>query len=146
MDKKLGFFDLKLSEKIGNMFEYAVSNKNFDIYDFLPKWLQSKTFFNILSWDISLVSQSPTYILGNFADELKKENIEFKRKKDNNNKECINWIGYVTTYWCIRDSVTGDDILSNYNIEKIINNAEIYHSLSISVAIELIQQDAKKEE
>lgn len=145
---QLGFFDLKLSEKIGRMFEYALTSANYNVFDFTEKWLSSGTYENILLWDVSLVSQAATYILSKFEEELKHRDL-FIERNDCEQKlppQLAYWIGYTLTYWCIRDSITGSKILRNYDMETIINNSEVYHSLGVSSAISLIQEDAVRKE
>ena len=146
MSKILGFFDLKLSEKIGKMFEYASMEKHYEIQDFTDKWLLSDTYKAVLFWDVSLVSQCATYILDCFEKEMKEKGTSIKETTEEwLPLSCVNWIGYIFTYWCIRDGLTGECIRNDYQIKIIIRNAEIYHSMSVSTAISMIKEDAEKE-
>ena len=146
MKHEMDFFDLKLSEKIGNMFEYAILHEGFDIYTFTEAWLCSQTFFNIQDWDVALVSQTATYIFAKFMEETKKQSIIIEKKECAEFPECINWIGYITTYWCIKERITGADIIRNYNISKIIDSAFVYHTVGVCTAIDMMKGDWKKGE
>ena len=143
MDRKeqLDFFDLKLAEKIGNLFEYAVFHEGYSIYYFTLYWLASNTFQLLLDWDISLVSQAHTYIFGKFEEEMKKTGIIIEKEECIEYQECVNWVGYVTMYWCIWEGISGKDIINRYDITHIVNNSEVYHSLGVKTAISMIKED-----
>ena len=145
MSKTLGFFDLKLSEKIGKVFEYAIYTKHYEVQDFTDKWLISDTYKFILSWDVSIVSQCATYILGCFEKELEKKGILIETTSEVLlSRSCSYWIGYILTYWCIRDELMGAHISNEYQTDVIIRNAEVYHSMSVATAILMIEEDARK--
>ena len=139
--KKLDFFDLKLCEKIGRMFEYAVSHDGLDIFMFTKQWLVSDTFHRILEWDVPLVSQSHTYILNSFQNEIKGMGMDLQKSVCMAPLECIYWGGYIFTYWCIWEEISGEDIVRAYKIDEVISNAYIYHSLSVKTSISMIKDD-----
>lgn len=142
--KEIDFFDLKLCEKIGAMFEYAVFHEGYDAYAFTKAWLGSDTFSGILEWDVALVSQARTYILGKFLDELTEGGIVLERKPCEEAPECIYWLGYVFTYWGILEEMQGAEMMQSYQIDRIIDNAFAYHTLSVKTAICMIKEEMKK--
>lgn len=141
--KDIDFFDLKLCEKIGLLFEYAIFHEGYDRYSFTRVWLHSDVFMGILEWDVALVSQAYTYIFGKFIDEIEEKEITIPKKDCDEFPECINWIGYTMTYWCILEEIHGKDITENYDIDRIIDNSFIYHTQSVKTAIRMIKEEMK---
>lgn len=144
MNKSLDFFDLKLAEKVGNIFEYAIIKQGIDFYTFTKHWVESDTFLALLEWDVAMVSQAPTYIYAKFIEEMQKNKQLLKNEPCEEFPECINWVGYFLTYWCLRDNITWNELQKKCNLSIIIKNCFIYHTVGIKTAINMVQEDSKQ--
>ena len=139
---KPNLIDIIIAEKIGKVLEYLVKEKSYDLYDVCSKWLYSKTFFSILDDDVSVYSQSRFYIARHFEENsgpfLQGEvnNISFS--------DVAYWFGYLVTYWCYSYEIKGKDISSKYNVQKIIEDYDTLHTLSVKTAIQKIMEDDYK--
>ena len=142
--KMLGFFDLKLSEKIGLVFEIAVVEKGYDPYDFAVKWCVSETCENVFDWDETLVSQSRYYILQIFEKEYEND-LPQKNEKGYLYADNMFWFGYIITYWHFLEGISGKEIVENFNVCKIIDEYDVLHTVSVKLAIELIKEDDRNE-
>lgn len=137
----MDFFNLKLSEKVGNIFEYAVTKQGVDFYTFTNYWVESDTFLALLEWDVTLVSQAPTYIYAKFLDEMQAAGKILKHSFCEEFPECIHWVGYVLTYWCLRDDITWKELQTKCDISHIIENCFVYHTIGVNTAIDMIQEE-----
>ena len=134
------FIELMLIEKIGKILSYAVSQKKYDRYELIEKWLASETYDETVNFSVHLCSQSKKYILAVFENEIKTNlpNID-----DNSPlyEDDLYWFGYIAAYWFFMDETTGKDLLKHINVHKMLDEYEILHTLSPKHAIDKIKED-----
>lgn len=135
---KPNLVELMIAEKIGNVLR-SVTGQGFDVYDVCTKWLSSSTFSSIIDDDFSIYSRTPDTIKDLFVGEL--STFASGNQYD---KDAAFWFGYLVTYWCYMYHITGDEILKIYDIEKIVDDYELLHTLSTKIAIEKIMEDDRK--
>ena len=63
------FIELKLIEKVGNVFSMAMRDRKYNRYQFVKKWCSSETFQSLIEFDETLCSQAKSYILRMFEKE-----------------------------------------------------------------------------
>lgn len=63
------FIELKLIEKVGNVFSIAMRDRKYNRYQFVKKWCSSETFQSLIEFDETLCSQAKSYILRMFEKE-----------------------------------------------------------------------------
>ncbi len=140
---KIGFFELKLSEKIGAVFSNAVKDKKYDPYEFAEKWCLSETCRAVFDFDETLVSQARSYILRVFESEIS-GSLPTTNEKDPLYSDDVYWFGYLITYWHFLEGITGEEIHARYNIRKMLDEYGVLHTLSVKAAIEKIKEDYRK--
>lgn len=140
----MDFFELKLIEKIGNVFVDAMQDRKYNRYQFLKKWCLSDTCEAVAAFDETLCSQAKSYILRTFETEYR-DNLPETDEDSPLYAEDMYWFGYLVTYWYFFDGTTGRDILRKYNVDKILNEYDVLHTLSIKTAIKKIQEDDRNE-
>ena len=71
------FFELKLIEKIGQVFSIAMHDRKYNRYQFIKKWCFSNTCQAVFDFDETLCSQAKSYILRTFEKEYQ---VIYRRK------------------------------------------------------------------
>lgn len=138
------FIELKLIEKVGNVFSMAMRDRKYNRYQFVKKWCSSETFQSLIEFDETLCSQAKSYILRMFEKEYEDRLPDI----DNDSplyEDDMNWVGYLLTYWCFEESITGKNIMKQYDVYKIPDEYDVLHTLSIKAAISKIREDDKNE-
>lgn len=132
--------NLALIEKIGKLLAYAVSEKKYNRYELIQKWLASDTYEEVINFSIHLCSQSKTYILTAFEQEIKNDlpHIDDDSPLYEND---LYWFGYTAAYWFFTDGTTGKDLLAKIDVKKMLDEYETLHTLSIKHAIAKIRED-----
>jgi len=132
--------NLVLIEKIGKLLAYAVSEKKYNRYELIQKWLASDTYEEVLNFSVHLCSQSKTYILAAFEKEIK-DDLPHIDDDSPLYEDDLYWFGYTAAYWFFTDGTTGKDLLKKINVNKMLDEYEILHTLSIKHAIDKIRED-----
>lgn len=140
----MDFIELKLIEKLAKVLQNAYENNNCDRYTLIEKWLSSDTFANAIAFDVSLVSQARSYILRTFESEIEIEQFVSGEEDKEFYTDAVFWFGYITAYWCLMDEISGVDILKEYNINKILDEFDVLHTLKVKTAISMMKEDDKK--
>lgn len=138
------FFELKLIEKIGNVFAYAMHEKRYNRYQFIKKWCVSETCEAVFEFDETLCSQAKSYILRTFEKEYESDLPE----TDGDSplyEDDMYWFGYLLTYWHFLEGISGKQVLEEYDVCKILDEFEVLHTLSIKAAIDKIREDDRNE-
>lgn len=138
------FIELKLIEKIGNVFASAMTERKYNHYQFIKQWCASNTCQSVSEFDETLCSQAKSYILRTFEKEYESNLPEI----DNDSplyEEDMYWFGYLLTYWHFLDGTSGKDVLKEYDVCKILDEYDVLHTLSIKAAIEKIREDDRNE-
>jgi len=84
--------------------------RDYEIVDFFTKLLSSNYFQNFQE-DFTIFSQSPSYMLHKFIEELKENNIKLKKmtKKQQEGidyyKDASYWMSYIFLTWKIVDNL-----------------------------------------
>ena len=112
------FFELKLIEKIGQVFSIAMHDRKYNRYQFIKKWCFSNTCQAVFDFDETLCSQAKSYIY---------------------------WFGYLITYWHFLYGISGKEIMQKYDVCKILDEFDPLHTLSIKAAIDKIREDDRNE-
>ncbi len=137
------FINLKLIEKIGNVLASAVSERKYNRYELIKMWLNSETYQLTVEFDVSICSQAKSYILRTFEQEYNGA-LPSIDKESPLYKDDVYWLGYITAYWFFIDGTTGKEILKKYDVEKILDEFDVLHSLSVKTAISKIKEDDLK--
>lgn len=132
--------NLALIEKIGKLLAYAVSEKKYNRYELIQKWLASDTYEEVINFSVHLCSQSKTYILAAFENEIK-DDLPHIDDDSSLYEEDLYWFGYTAAYWFFTDGTTGKDLLKKINVNKMLDEYETLHTLSIKHAIDKIRED-----
>lgn len=90
--------NLVLIEKIGKLLAYAVSEKKYNRYELIQKWLASDTYEEVLNFSVHLCSQSKTYILAAFENEIK-DDLPHIDDDSPLYEDDLYWFGYTAAYW-----------------------------------------------
>lgn len=136
------FIELKLIEKIGNVFANAMTKRKYNRYQFIKMWCSSDTFQSLLDFDETLCSQAKSYILRSFEKEFAGRLPSI----DNDSplyEDDMYWFGYLISYWYFWDGTTGKSIAQQYNISKVLDEYEVLHTLSVVASIKKIREDDK---
>lgn len=142
-DFKMDFIELKLIEKIGNVLSCAVCERKYNRYELVKMWLGSETYRLTVEFDVSICSQAKSYILRTFEQELQ-DRLPLKDNDSPLYKDDVYWFGYITAYWFFLDGTTGREILEKYNVEKILDEFDVLHTVSVKTAISKIKEDDLK--
>ncbi len=134
------FDKLMLAEKIGKILAYAVKEKKYNRYELIQKWLSSETYDETVNFVVYLCSQTKTYILSQFEQEIA-DNLPSIDENSPFYEDDLYWFGYLTAYWFFIDNTTGREIVDKYNINHILDSFEILHTLDIRTAIDKIKED-----
>lgn len=132
--------NLVLIEKIGRLLAYAVSEKKYNRYELIQKWLASDTYEEVINFSVHLCSQSKTYILAAFENEVK-DDMPCIDDDSPLYEDDLYWFGYTAAYWFFTDGTTGEDLLKKINVNKMLDEYETLHTLSIKHAIDKIRED-----
>lgn len=119
-----------------------MQKRQYNRYQFIPKWCSSETFQSILDFDETLCSQAKSYILRMFEKEYE-DNLPDIDSDSPVYDDDMYWIGYLLTYWCFEENVSGKDIIEQYDVCKILDEFDVLHTLSIKSAIIKIREDDK---
>ena len=136
----MDFFNLMLAEKIGKVLSLAVSDKKYNRYELIEKWLYSDTYEDTVNLDVHLCSQARGYILSEFESEYS-ECLPSHDDESIYYADDLYWFGYITTYWFFLEGITGKEIVNSYNIYNILDSYDTLHTLSVQHAIEKIKED-----
>lgn len=136
----MNYVESALIEKIAEIFEYAMDVKCYEPYIFAQKWLASETYAKTIDFDTALCSQAKTYILGAFEEEYK-DDLPPVNQNSPLYKDDMFWFGYTMAYWHMLENISGNEILAAYDIDKIINEYDVLHTVSVKTAIDLIKED-----
>lgn len=135
----MDFFNLMLAEKIGKVLAMAVSEKKYNRYELIKKWLLSKTYADTIDFAVHLCSQAKSYILSEFEKECA-DNLPSIDEDSPYYEDDLYWFGYITAYWYFIDGTTGQDIVNKIDINNVLDNYEILHSLGVKHAIDKIKE------
>ena len=138
----MDFFEIKLAEKIGNVFSTAMRERKFNRYQFIKKWCLSDTCNAVFDFDETLCSQAKSYILRTFEEEFE-GNLPDTDDESPIYEDDAYWLGYILTYWHFSEGISGEQILKEYDVCKILDEYDILHTLSVKAAIEKIREDDK---
>ena len=136
----MDFCELKLSEKIGDVFSIAMRDRKYNRYQFLNKWCNSETCEAVFDFDETLVSQARSYILRVFEKEFE-DNLPELDEDSSIYEDDLYWIGYLITYWHFYEGISGKEIWGKYDICRSLDSFDVLHSMSIKTAIEKIKED-----
>lgn len=119
--------------------------------DFAHKILSAKICDEYYE-DMTIFCQSPMFIFEVLENEqLTQEQLPIKTI--DYEKEGIDidymvetgmWFGWLILSWKVKDEISGQYILDNYNIDAIIQDYDYLHTLSISAAVYIIKDEYKK--
>ena len=90
-----------------------MQKRQYNRYQFILKWCSSETFQSILDFDETLCSQAKSYILRMFEKEYE-DNLPDIDSDSPVYDDDMYWIGYLLTYWCFEENVSGKDIIEQY--------------------------------
>ena len=121
----------------------------FDVYDFFQKALTTKTFDRYFD-DMTVYTQADTYIIDTIVEELKEKGVTIQPKKYNMKdlgifSDASYWAGYLFLSWRREEGIPGIEIVTNYDIQRIINAYPTLHTTSIEYAIDEIKEEMKLE-
>lgn len=136
----MDFDELKLTEKIGKILAYAVSEKKYNRYELIKKWLASDTYEETVNFTVYLCSQAKTYILAAFEKECGNDLPSIDEDSPLYEDDLF-WFGYVMAYWFFLDGTTGRDILEKIDVCKVLDEYDILHTISVKHAIDKIKED-----
>lgn len=136
----MGFFELCLAEKIGEIFTIAMQERKYNRYQFIKKWCSSDTCQSVLEFDETLCSQARSYILRMFERECGDELPDMDDDSPLYGEDMY-WAGYIMTYWYFMDGTTGKDIMKEYDMCKALDEYDVLHTLSVKAAISKIRED-----
>jgi len=136
----MDFFNLMLSEKLGKVLAKAVSEKKYNRYELIEKWLLSKTYADTVDLAVHLCSQARGYILSEFEREYS-DNLPSIDENSIYYANDLYWFGYITSYWFFLDGTTGKEIVTKYNICNILDSYDILHTIGVKHAIDKIRED-----
>lgn len=100
----------------------------------------SETFQSIIDFETSICTQSALYIFHAFEREMKSCCPQYDEDGDLYEDDLF-WFGYITAYWCIEKNITGKDIVDKINIDGMLDNYEILHTISVKSAIKKIEEE-----
>ncbi len=140
----MDFFELKLIEKIGTVFEIAMRDRKYNRYQFIKKWCASDTCEAVFKFDETLCSQARTYILRMFEKECGNELPDIDADSPLY-EEDMYWFGYILTYWHFLEGISGKEVLETYDVCKVLDEFDVLHTLSVKAAIEKIREDDRNE-
>lgn len=136
----MDFSELMLAEKIGKVLALAVSQKKYNRYELIKKWLASETYDETIHFSVHLCSQSKLYILNSFEDEISPDLPSIDEDSPLYEDDLF-WFGYIVAYWFFLDKISGTDILRQIDVGKMLDEYDVLHTLSPKHAIELIKED-----
>ena len=139
-----GIFELKLIEKIGQVFSIAMHDRKYNRYQFIKKWCFSNTCQAVFDFDETLCSQAKSYILRTFEKEYQ-DNLPAKDADSPLYEDYAYWFGYLITYWHFLYGISGKEIMQKYDVCKILDEFDPLHTLSIKAAIDKIREDDRNE-
>lgn len=125
---------------VGKMFRLAAEKLEIDEEIFCHIWLKSDLCQRLFVLDETLICQSKVYLFNSLVMENNLP-ITAGHKMD---EEVMYWVGYILTYWMYLYEISGNKINEKYDIDKIINEYDILHTVSCKVAIEKMMQDDEK--
>ncbi len=135
----MDFFNLMLAEKIGKVLAMAVSERKYNRYDLIKKWLLSKTYADTIDFAVHLCSQAKGYILTIFEEEYS-DNLPSIDEDSPYYEDDLYWFGYTMAYWYFLDRTTGQEIVDKIDINNVLDNYEILHTLDVKHAIDKIKE------
>lgn len=133
------FFNLMLAEKIGKVLAMAVAEKKYNRYELIKKWLLSKTYADTIDFAVHLCSQAKSYILSEFEKEYS-NNLPSIDEDSPYYEDDLYWFGYIMAYWYFLDGTTGQEIVDKIDINNVLDNYEILHTISVQHAIDKIKE------
>ena len=137
---EIDFIELMLIEKLGKVLAYAVRERKYNRYELIEKWLSSETFYDAVTFDVSLSSQALTYILSRLEKEYE-GNLPTIDEHSPLYEDDLFWFGYVVAYWFFLDGTTGKEMLQKYDMKHSLDGYDVLHTLSVRTAIEKIKED-----
>lgn len=129
-----------ICRKVANVFSLA-NKKNYHPVEFTLRWLESDTAKLLYEMNLNEIAQSPLYQINSFDMEMKNIGHEFKMKSETDYEDVMYWCGYFFTYWIFYEEITGKDLIEKYDIEKIMECYDTYHTLSCKNAIENAKEE-----
>jgi hypothetical protein len=136
----MNFIELKLIEKIGNVFSIAMAERKYNRYQFVKMWCLSDTFQSILDFEEWLCSQSKYYIMQVFDEEFAGKLPEIDEDSPLYAEDAY-WLGYVLTYWFFLDGTNGKEIVKSYDLDRVLDSYDVLHTVSVKTAIDMIKED-----
>jgi hypothetical protein len=136
----MDFIELKLIEKIGNVFSIAMAERKYNRYQFAKMWCLSDTFQSILDFEEWLCSQSKYYIMQVFDEEFAGKLPEVDEGSPLYAEDTY-WLGYVLTYWFFLDGTNGKEIIKNYDLDHVLDSYDVLHTVGVKTAIDMIRED-----
>lgn len=128
-----------LAEKIGKVLAMAVAEKKYNRYELIKKWLLSKTYADTIDFAVHLCSQAKSYILSEFEKEYS-NNLPSIDEDSPYYEDDLYWFGYIMAYWYFLDGTTGQEIVDKIDINNVLDNYEILHTISVQHAIDKIKE------
>lgn len=147
------FIELKLIEKIADIFARAMRERKYNRYQFLEKWCASETCQAVFDFDETLCSQAKSYILRTFEKEYE-NNLPDIDEDSPLYEDDMYWMGYVITYWYFMEElegieeskrITGKQMLKEYDMCKALDEYDVLHTISVKAAIRKIKEDDRRE-
>lgn len=136
MDK----LDIKICWKISEVFVLAAMESYLPI-NFVKKWLQSEISNKIYGKDKETSGLSCEEILSLLKEECGKELYKFQIENPTDYSDLMDWAGYIFSHMIVIEKIPADDILEQFDIERIMANYDILHLFSPSRAIEEIRNE-----
>lgn len=137
---------LNIIKSFSRMCEYAMDCK-YEIVSFFTNIVNTSLFQNYEKM-FTIFSQSKSYILDKFIEELKSKNKSINKmsKLEEKNilyyKEASYWLGFVFMTWKIVDKLPKSYLLK-YNIKDLVYGYDVLHTTSVSYSIDMIKQNYK---
>lgn len=132
--------NLALIEKNRQITRICCFRKKYNRYELIQKWLASDTYEEVINFSVHLCSQLKTYILEAFENEVK-DDMPCIDDDSPLYDDDLYWFGYTAAYWFFTDGTTGKDLLKKINVNKMLDEYETLHTLSIKHAIDKIRED-----
>lgn len=135
MTMTLDVTEKAICRKVGGTFELAAQKGYFPLC-FMKEWLMSDTMEQLRLMNLNEICQSKLYQL----DSLLRE-TDIPRDESENREYCdvMYWIGYTLMWMAYQEDMPGKKIYNEYNIEEVMKNFDVLHTLSTQVTIEEIK-------
>jgi hypothetical protein len=144
-EKKMQAFEaehrVNLSKAMGDIFVAAA--KRVDLQSFALAFLKSETFVDFFT-NYTIFSQSATYVLAEYKEELKEKNSDAFLAKKYEEGDIAYWFGYMFGIWHQELGENFSD-LTGADIEWLWYNYEVLHTQSVEYVHDLYLEDKERE-